>query len=95
MGLIIEIARFDCHPNWDIDRVRKFCNANGNLFFIWPVIPAVSIRYRNNPGGFYQVRYIAWNLILSFPEFYDNLVLSLIIHEMNRHILLINPVNHH
>ena len=43
MGLIIEIARFDCHPNWDIDRVRKFCNANGNLFFIWTVIPVVSI----------------------------------------------------
>ena len=43
MGLIIEIARFDCHPNWDIDRVGKFCNANGDLFFIWPMIPAVAI----------------------------------------------------
>ena len=43
MGLIIEIARFDCHPNWDIYRVGKFCNADGNLFFIWSVIPAVSI----------------------------------------------------
>jgi hypothetical protein len=41
--LIIEIAGFDCHPNRDIDRVGKFCDADGDLFLIWPVIPAVAI----------------------------------------------------
>ena len=43
MALIIEIARLDGHPNWDIDWGGKFSNANGNLFFIWTVISAVSI----------------------------------------------------
>lgn len=41
--ILSEIARFDCHPDWDIYRVGKFCNANGNLLFIGSVIPAVSI----------------------------------------------------
>ena len=41
--LIIEIAGFDCHPNRDVDRVGKFGDADGDLFLIWPMIPAVAI----------------------------------------------------
>jgi len=41
--LVIEIARLDCHPNRDIDRVGKFCDTNGDQFLIRPVIPAVAI----------------------------------------------------
>ena len=43
MRLVIEIARLDCHPNRDIDRVGKFCDTNGDQFLIRPVIPAVAI----------------------------------------------------
>lgn len=43
MGLIIEIAGFDRHPNRDIDGICKFCDADCNLFFVRPMIMAIAI----------------------------------------------------
>lgn len=46
VGLIIEIAGFDCQPDRDIDRVGTFGDADRNLFLVGPVIPAVAILSR-------------------------------------------------